>query len=211
MEVADAGEGRHALRIVFVCHANHCRSPMMELLLRAALDRSPGARAPLLVSSAGTYARPGMPAHPYAVQVLAEHGIDATAWRATRLDVEAVERADLVITAAKEQRDDVLAMSGAAAGRTFTLLDFSAWLRAAPRTAPRAGGPDLLTRAAAGRERSGARLRERELPDPMGRSLRHFRRCRRRVEAALVPFLDAGAQRAWPAAAGADQETGLEE
>ena len=32
--------------------------------------------------------------------------------------------------------------------------------------------------------------RERDLPDPMGRSLRHFRRCRRRVEAALVPFLD---------------------
>ncbi|MGI3784096.1 MAG: hypothetical protein ACRYG2_25315 [Janthinobacterium lividum] len=185
MAAQEAGRGA---RLVFVCYANHCRSPMMELLLRDALDRS-ATHPPLLVSSAGTHAQTGTRAHPSAVRALAEHGIDATGWRATRLDLEGIEQADLIITAAAEQRDEVVATSAAAAGRTFTLLDFSAWLRAAPSTAP-AGAtvPALLARAAAGRDRS-ADHRERDLPDPMGRSLRHFRVCRRRVDAALVPFL----------------------
>lgn len=161
---------------------------MMELLLRAALA-SAGRTPELDVSSAGTHARPGTPAHPYAVEALAEHGVDATGWGATRLDRAGVERADLILTAAAEQRREVVALAPDAAGRTFTLLDFSAWLAAGPAAAP--GGPtvpDLLARATAGRERRPAHA-ERDLPDPMGRSLRHFRRCRRRVEAALAPFL----------------------
>ena len=117
-----------------------------------------------------------------------EHGVDATRWGATRLDVEGIERADLVVTAAASQRREVVATVPEAAARTFTLLDLSAWLAAAPAD-PVTGSTDLLARAAAGRARLGER-RERDLPDPMGRSLRHFRRCRRRVEAALVPFLD---------------------
>jgi protein-tyrosine phosphatase len=180
-------------RLVFVCHANHCRSPMMELLLRAALPAAGPGEAPVLVSSAGTHARSGVPAHPYAVRALAEHGVDAEAWVSTALDVEGVERADLILTAAVEQRDTVVAMSGWAAGRTFTLLDFSAWLAAAPppgASGGSAGLPALLARAADGRARSGDQHPGRDLPDPMGRSLRQFRLCRRRVEAALVPFLD---------------------
>ncbi|GAB2590245.1 arsenate reductase/protein-tyrosine-phosphatase family protein [Microlunatus antarcticus] len=178
----------NAARILFVCYANHCRSPMMELLLRDALDSSGGA-AGLLVSSAGTHAQPGMPAHPYVVRALAEHGVDATGWGATRLDPALVDASDLVLTAAAEQREEVVALSPEAAGRTFTLLDFSAWLQAAPATGPSEPTvPALLGRATAGRERHPDH-RERDLPDPMGRSLRHFRRCRRRVEAALVPFV----------------------
>ena len=188
MVTPDAGEGVPATRLVFVCHANHCRSPMMELLLRAALERRLDDTPSLLVSSAGTHARPGLPAHPYAVEVLAEQGVDAGGWAATRLDREGIERADLVVTAAASQRREVVAMAPDAEGRTFTLLDLSAWLAAAP--ADEGTGPtDLLARATAGRARLGPR-RERDLPDPMGRSLRHFRRCRRRVAAALVPFLD---------------------
>ncbi|HEY0238637.1 MAG TPA: hypothetical protein VGC37_08330 [Friedmanniella sp.] len=190
--------GGHAARLVFVCYANHCRSPMMELLLRAALDRSALDRSDdprLVVSSAGTHARPGVAAHPYAVQALAEHDVDAGGWRSTRLDVEDVERADLILTAATEQRQEVLALSGAAAGRTFTLLDLSAWLSAAPTGRSGTDAPTLLDvpalldRAAAGRARLDDRHPGRDLPDPMGRSLRHFRRCRRRIEDALEPFL----------------------
>jgi protein-tyrosine phosphatase len=191
---ARASDGTGPSRLVFVCHANHCRSPMMELLLRAALAGPAAAGPALLVSSAGTHARAGTPAHPFAVRALAEHGVDATGWGATPLDVDGVERADLVLTAAVAQRDEVVALSAAAAGRTFTLLDFSTWLAAAPAGTPdaSAGAAGLLARAVAGRARSGDRHPGRDLPDPMGRSLRHFRLCRRRVEAALVPFLGPG-------------------
>lgn len=184
------GDDPRATRIVFVCYANHCRSPMMELLLRDALVRS--GSTPLLVSSAGTHAQPGLAAHPYAVRALAEHGVDATGWGATRLSLELVEGADLILTAAAEQRRDVVAMAPAAANRTFTLLDFSAWLEAAPVAPGSDGAPDLLARAAAGRAAQPDGHPERDLPDPMGRGLRHFRVCRRRVEAAVAPFLDRG-------------------
>jgi protein-tyrosine phosphatase len=183
---------RTTFQLVFVCHANHCRSPMMELLLRSALDRGAPGRPPLLVTSAGTHAQPGMPTHPYAVQALAEHGVDATGWGATRLDLDGIDRADLLLTAAAEQRREIVTLSPAAAGRTFTLLDFSAWLGAAPAWSPDGAWEGLLAQAAAGRARLGADGPGRDLPDPMGRSLRHFRRCRRRVEAALAPFLGAG-------------------
>jgi protein-tyrosine phosphatase len=191
-----AGSGRHAERngrLVFVCHANHCRSPMMELLLRASLAATGPASPSLLVSSAGTYAYPDVPAHPSVVQVLAERGVDASGWRSTTLDLATVREADLVVTAAAEQRRDVVELAGPeAAAKTFTLLDLAAWLEAAPRAdaGPTSGVDALLARAAAGRERSGPTAYERDLPDPMGRSVRQFRLCRRRVEAALEPFVE---------------------
>ena len=43
------------MRVLFVCHANLCRSPMAERLLRLALDTRPGlAGAGLTAASAGT-------------------------------------------------------------------------------------------------------------------------------------------------------------
>lgn len=191
--MGDAGtDGSRTGRLVLVCHANHCRSPMMELLLRAALADAGPAVPPVLVSSAGTYAHPDVPAHPSVVQVLAERGVDASGWRSTALDAATVRAADLVVTAAAEQRRDVVALAGPeAAAKTFTLLDLAAWLEAGPRAVgPEVGVDALLARAAAGRERAGAVAYERDLPDPMGRSVRQFRLCRRRVEAALVPFVE---------------------
>jgi len=165
---------------------------MMELLLRASLEAAGPSAPPLVVSSAGTYAYPDVPAHPSVVQVLAERGIDASGWLSTTLDAATVRAADLVVTAAAEQRRDVVTLAGpAAAAKTITLLDLAAWLEAAPPGDGWGTGVDaLLARAAAGRERSGVAPYERDLPDPMGRSVRQFRLCRRRVEAALVPFVE---------------------
>ena len=98
-----------------------------------------------------------MPAHPYVVRALAEHGVDATGWGATRLDPALVEASDLVLTAAAEQREEVVALSPDAAGRTFTLLDFSAWLQAAPATA--ASDPDGARAPRPGGRRPGAAAR----------------------------------------------------
>jgi len=191
------GHAGRTNRLVFVCHANHCRSPMMELLLRDSLASAGPTAAPLVVTSAGTYAYPDVPAHPSVIQVLAERGVDASGWRSATLDAATVRAADLVVTAAAEQRRDVVALAGpGAAAKTFTLLDLAAWLEAAPppgegpREGPGAAVNALLSRAADGRKRSGVAAHERDLPDPMGRSMRQFRLCRRRVEAALVPFVE---------------------
>jgi len=59
--------------LVFVCTGNICRSPMAEYLFRDMIrDSHPDWR----ISSAGVAASYGIPASRFAVQVLAEKGID---------------------------------------------------------------------------------------------------------------------------------------
>ncbi|HET9519130.1 MAG TPA: hypothetical protein VFO77_15515, partial [Actinoplanes sp.] len=62
--------------IVFVCHANLCRSPLAEGLARRMLDDAFGSAAhTAVVSSAGTHAFAGSPMHQGSAQVLGECGI----------------------------------------------------------------------------------------------------------------------------------------
>ncbi|MEV4500142.1 hypothetical protein AB0J84_31165, partial [Micromonospora arborensis] len=63
-------------RVLFVCHANLCRSPMAEHLARRLL-----ADRPVTVASAGTDAMDGLGMHPYAMEVVAESGADAASFR----------------------------------------------------------------------------------------------------------------------------------
>ena len=80
-------------RILFVCHANLCRSPMAESLTRSALaDRLGAAAARVDVASAGTHAEPGMSMHPYAEHVLRERGApDPGRFRSRRVTAELVD------------------------------------------------------------------------------------------------------------------------
>ncbi len=65
-------------RLLFVCHANECRSPMAERLARRMFaDRFGAAAAELHVISAGTHARPGRPMRPEAANVLTYFGADS--------------------------------------------------------------------------------------------------------------------------------------
>ena len=54
-----------AARVLFVCTADQCRSPMAELLFQQALQHR-GERPAWDVSSAGTFAPDGRPMHPLA-------------------------------------------------------------------------------------------------------------------------------------------------
>ena len=89
-------------RVLTVCLANVCRSPMMERLLR---QRLPWA----MVESAGVSALKGSDMHPLSRQHLASRGVDPDGFEARQLSREMVGRADLVLTA-----DTSGARSGAA-------------------------------------------------------------------------------------------------
>lgn len=171
-------------RVLAVCHANHCRSPIVEHLLRRAAD---AARLGWVVTSAGTHARPGQPCHPYTSRVLIERGVDASDFRSTALAAAGLAGADLVLTADLEQRRQVAALDPTAVPRTFPLLAMAAWLAQSPPPArghAAAGG--LIELALAGRSRSQPLSSEQQvLRDPLGRGLRHFRRCADEVEQAV--------------------------
>ena len=65
-------------KILFVCTANICRSPMAQGLLEHALPQAQ-------VRSAGLGALVGMPADAAAVRLMQERGIDISAHRATQI------------------------------------------------------------------------------------------------------------------------------
>ncbi|WP_281261801.1 low molecular weight protein-tyrosine-phosphatase [Caballeronia novacaledonica] len=99
-----------------VCEGNICRSPMAAALL--------GRELPALdVTSAGTHALVGAPAHAVAAELARAHGIALGAHVATQLDAPLARAADLILTMTKPQREWVEAMFPSTRGKVFRLCD----------------------------------------------------------------------------------------
>lgn len=138
------------LRVLFVCTANICRSPYMELRARAMV----GASTDIEFTSAGTH---GFRAHHVDATmgvVLAARGIDdeaAEAFASRRLTRDMINEADLVLTAEASHRAFVLEEVPGAFRKAFTLGQFAESIE---RVDPSLSGAALVT--AAGHRRAGA-------------------------------------------------------
>ncbi|KWI26353.1 hypothetical protein WT71_19930 [Burkholderia stagnalis] len=110
--------------ILVVCHANLCRSPLAEAILRRALPR-------VRVSSAGINARIGVPAAQLACEAARAHGLDLSAHRANALTLDTCAQADLILVMETVQRRHIEARYQFARGRVFSIA------------APGAGPPDI--------------------------------------------------------------------
>jgi len=85
-------------RILFVCMANICRSPMAEYLLRSlCAGRSPGNPVGVEVRSAGLMNTTGTDASDQVLMVMRERGIDMSRHKAKQVDSELVDWADLIL------------------------------------------------------------------------------------------------------------------
>ncbi|RQQ47561.1 low molecular weight phosphotyrosine protein phosphatase [Burkholderia stagnalis] len=98
--------------ILVVCHANLCRSPLAETLLRHALPR-------VQVRSAGTHARIGAHAAPLACDVARARGLDLSAHRARALTLGVCAWADLILVMETTQRRHIEARYPLVRGRVF--------------------------------------------------------------------------------------------
>jgi sulfate adenylyltransferase len=127
--------GAAPLRVLFVCTANTCRSPFMELLAR---HRAGDA---LAVSSAGTHGLTDQPMTEEMADRLRERGISPDGFRSRPLTGALVEEADLVLTAEAAHRAFALAEWPAASGRILTLGQLAAAVRAGD---PGLAGPGVL-------------------------------------------------------------------
>ena len=80
-------------RIVFICTANTCRSPMAEALFRHALAAQAEPLNQIEVASAGVSAMPGQPANVNTIAALKKVGVEIGAHQSKMLSQELVERA----------------------------------------------------------------------------------------------------------------------
>src|SRR4051794_25051071 len=113
------------MRVLFVCHANICRSPLAERLLRLALESRPElADAGITAASAGTHARTAESIHPPVADALREMGADATGFASRPVHAGLLDEADLILTAEREQRAFCVTLAPGTLRRTFTLRQF---------------------------------------------------------------------------------------
>ncbi|MFE1908576.1 protein-tyrosine-phosphatase [Streptomyces gardneri] len=197
-------------RILHVSTGNVCRSPITERLTRHALCDRLGDPPPsyaggtpiggLIVESAGTWGHEGAPMETNAELVLADFGADYSGFVGRELLDEHVIRADLVLTATRDHRAQVISMGHSAGLRTFTLKEFTRLVRAIdPATLPDAHDEGMVERARA-LVRAAAALRgwllapsvdADEVNDPYGAPITFFRSIGDEINQALDPVVTA--------------------
>ncbi|MEU4844679.1 protein-tyrosine-phosphatase [Streptomyces gilvosporeus] len=193
-------------RILHVSTGNVCRSPITERLHRRALELRLGQErsSGLLVESAGTWGHEGAPMEAHAATVCSDYGADPGGFIGRELLDEHVIRADLVLTATRDHRAQVISMGHSAGLRTFTLKEFNRLVRAIdPATLPEPD-PDLPDGGLIERARAlvgaAAALRgwllapdpeSDEVHDPYGAPITFFRSIGDEINQALDPVVTA--------------------
>ena len=167
-------------RVLLLCTANQCRSPMAEVLLRAR-------RPTLEVQSAGRLPG-GVPAGATAVQVVAERGLDLSKHRSQTATPDLVGESDLILGMAREHVRDAVLLRPEVRSRAFSLKDL---VRRAAAVGARPAGQPLaswLDAAGAGRTTNdllGSSAAD-DVADPIGLSAARYRACADEIDDLLA-------------------------
>lgn len=175
-----AGDGVGPLEVLFVCTANICRSPSLELMARQSVADEAG----LSFASAGTH---GFDAEPIddVMRDALPAGIDASSFRSRRLTPELLEAADLVLTAESAHRSFILDEHPGLFRKVFTIGQFAQAVSKAPADLDRDA---LLAFAATSRGNADPAL---DVPDPYRRGAEAASGCVARLEELLRVVLPA--------------------
>lgn len=161
--------------ILVVCTANICRSPMLEALLQAYLDRNAD-NAGTVVSSAGVRARPGNAAASGMRRVATDWHLDLDGHRSRRVDRDIAGGTSLVLTMEQAHSDAVAQLAPGLGSRTFLVTELDQIIGAQavdPGTA--AGLPGLVSAWHAARARLS--LDAVDVEDPIGGDADDYQRC----------------------------------
>lgn len=111
------------MKIMFVCTGNTCRSSMAAGLAEAILKER--GISDITIMSAGTMAWPGDPAANQAIEALAAKDIDITHHRATILNRELIDQADLILTMTANHKGQAQRISPDSNHKIFTLTEYT--------------------------------------------------------------------------------------
>ena len=159
-------------KILFVCTANICRSPMAAGIFNALAEQK-GLEAS--AESAGVAALVSEPVDPHAHQVTQELGLDLGDHRARQVDLDMVREADLVLTMSSRHRDTLRRDFDGYSDRVYTLPEYV--------MSDASGGiPDPY-----GRSLSTYRASSREILDYVERVIDRLKREEKRSEPGQIP------------------------
>ncbi len=161
---------------------------MAEVLLADALRRR---SLPATVSSAGLL-DDGRPASPHSVRLMAERGLDLTGHASRHMTAELLQRADLIIGMERRHVREAAVLAPDAWPRAFTLPELA---RRATAVGPRADDvsvADWLATLVEGRTTADhlGDVAADEIADPIGRSLRTYRRCATQLDELIEVVAD---------------------
>jgi sulfate adenylyltransferase len=142
------------LKVLFVCTANICRSPFMELTARALAGE-----AQVSFASAGTHGFDASPMDDALIEVLAQ-GVDPSGFRSRPLTRELLAEADLVLTAEAVHRSFILDDQPELFRKVFTLGQAA---EAVARLEPGLTPTEVVARLGAARGSADPAL---DVPDP---------------------------------------------
>ncbi len=145
------------LKVLFVCTANICRSPFMELVAR----HLAGPDTEVEFSSAGTHGFRDHPMDDVMAEALSAHGVEGSGSFTSRpLTSELLAEADLVLTAEASHRSFILDDHPGEFRKVFTLGQFTEAVRAGDQAST---GRELLTAIGQRRGSADAKL---DIVDP---------------------------------------------
>jgi sulfate adenylyltransferase len=173
--VVERSRDQGPIRVLFVCTANICRSPYLELRARQLLGPDSGVE----VSSAGTHGFDASPVSDTMTAEFAQRGTDVEGFRSRLATGEMVDAADLVLTAEASHRTRLLEDRPAAFRKIFTLGQFVASARAVD---PSLRGRELLETL---HNRRVPAAPEHDIDDPYRRGPEEARRAAVTMEALL--------------------------
>lgn len=174
-----------AERVLFVCTANQCRSPMAEVLARAAFSRR---GLDVETSSAGLFGS-GVEASEGSIEEMERLGLNLEEHRSRSLTPNLVDHADLIVTMERRHLGAIAELSIDAVERSFPLREL---VRIGRAREPGESVRDWALGVGAGRDPSRVLAIDPsdDVRDPMGGPRRAYRRCANEL-AALVEELTA--------------------
>lgn len=138
---------------------------------------------PVAYESAGTRAKPGSSMDPIFERSLASRGVDASEFRSRRLDRAMVESADLILTAERSHREEVVRLQPLAHRRTFTIAQAARLLQSVDH--PTTGVQGVVEALTFARGHVPGQGPADDVADPYGGSVKMHQE----VEAKMLSFL----------------------